>query len=178
MLIDIIFAVLLVIACIRGYQRGLVIALFSVIAFIIGLAAALKLSTVVAHYMEGSVNVSARWLPFIAFFLVFLVVVLLIRLGGKMIEKSLQLVLLGWLNKLGGILFFAALYIIIFSVFLFYAEKMHLVQPATIQSSQTYSFIQPWGPKLINGFGDLIPWFKDMFSDLEKFFESLQGRIS
>lgn len=178
MLIDIILAALLVIACIRGYQRGLVIALFSVIAFIIGLAAALKFSTVVAHYLEGSVNVSARWLPFIAFLIVFLGVVLLIRLGGKMIEKSLQLVLLGWLNKLGGILFFAALYIIIFSVFLFYAEKMHLVQPATIQSSQTYSFIQPWGPKLINGFGDLIPWFKDMFSDLEKFFESLHGRLS
>ena len=178
MLIDIIFAVLLVIACIRGYQQGLVIALFSVIAFIIGLAAALKLSTVVAHYLEGSVNVSARWLPFISFLVVFLIVVLLVRLGGKMIEKSLQLVLLGWLNRLGGILFFAAFYIIIFSVFLFYAEKMHLIQPSTIQSSQTYSFIQPWGPKLINGFGDLIPWFKDMFSDLEKFFESLQGRIS
>ena len=178
MLIDITFAVLLVIACIRGYQRGLVIALFSVIAFIIGLAAALKLSAAVAVYLQGTVNVSNKWLPFISFLVVFLVVVLLIRLGGKMIEKSLQLVLLGWLNRLGGIVFFVVLYTIIFSVFLFYAEMLHFIQPSVIESSQTYSFVQPWGPKLINGFGDLIPWFKDIFSDLEKFFESLQGRIS
>ena len=178
MLIDIIFAVLLVIACIRGYQQGLVIALFSVIAYIIGLAAALKLSATVASYLQGAVNVSNKWLPFISFLVVFLVVVLLIRLGGKMIEKSLQLVLLGWLNRLGGIVFYAVVYIIIFSVFLFYAEMLHFIQPSTIQSSQTYPFVQPWGPKLINGFGDLIPWFKDMFSDLEKFFESLQRQIS
>jgi len=176
MLIDIVAAALLVIACLRGYQRGLVVAFFSVIAFIIGLAAALKLSAVAAGYLEGSVNVSSRWLPFISFFIVFIIVVLLIRLGAKLVEKSLQLVLLGWLNRLGGIVFYAALYLIIFSIFLFYAEQLQLVKPSMIQSSLTYSFVQPWGPKVINGFGAVIPLFKDLFTDLEKFFASIPVR--
>lgn len=176
MLIDIVVAVLLVIACLRGYQRGLVVALFSVIAYIIGLAAALKLSAAVAGYLEGSVNISSRWMPFISFIIVFIIVVLLIRLGAKMVEKSLQLVLLGWLNRLGGIVFYLALYLIIFSIFLFYAEQLQLVKPSMIQSSQTYSFVQPWGPKVINGFGAVIPIFKDLFSDLEKFFASIPVR--
>lgn len=178
MIIDLILAALLVLACIKGYQRGLVVALFSVIAFIAGLAAALKLSAVVATYLQGSVSVSAKWLPFISFILVFAGVVLLIRLGAKIIEKSVQLVLLGWLNRLGGILFFAILYVIIFSIFLFYAEKLHLVSAATVQSSITAEYVQPWGPRLINGIGSVIPFFKDMFQELENFFQELPGKVS
>jgi membrane protein required for colicin V production len=177
MLIDFIFAVLMVIACIKGYQRGLILAVFSIVAFIIGLAAALKLSTLVADWMKDSISVSAKWLPFISFVVVFFAVVLLVRWGGKLIEKSLQVVMLGWLNRIGGIVFYAALYIIIFSVFLFYAEKLQLVKPSVIESSVTYSFVHPWGPKVIDGFGSIIPVFKDMFSRLEEFFSGLSNKI-
>ena len=178
MLIDFIFAVLMVIACIKGYRRGLILAVFSIVAFIIGLAAALKLSTVVADWMKDSVSVSAKWLPFISFVVVFFGVVLLVRWGGKLIEKSFQVVMLGWLNRLGGIVFYAALYIIIFSIFLFYAEKLQLMKPSVIESSVTYSFVQPWGPKVIDGFGTIIPVFKDMFSRLEEFFGGLSNKIA
>ncbi len=177
MLIDFIFAVIIVIACIKGYQRGLILAVFSIIAFIIGLAAALKLSTVVADHMKDSISVSAKWLPFISFVVVFFVVILLVRWGGKLIEKTFQVVLLGWLNRIGGIVFFATLYIIIFSIFLFYAEKLQLLKPSVIDSSLTYHFVQPWGPKVIDGFGNIIPVFKDMFAQLEDFFSGLSNKI-
>ncbi len=177
MIIDFIFAVLIVIACIKGYQRGLILAVFSIIAFIVGLAAALKLSTVVANHFKGSISVSDKWLPFISFVIVFFAVVLLVRWGGKLIEKTFRLVMLGWLNRLGGIIFYAALYIIIFSIFLFYAEKLQVLKPSAIESSLTYSFVQPWGPKVINGFGNIIPVFKDMFDQLELFFSGLSNKI-
>ncbi len=177
MLIDFTFAALLILAIIKGYQKGLILAIFSIIAFIIGLAAALKLSTAVAVYLKDSISVSAKWMPFIAFALVFLVVVLLVRLGAKLVEKTFQAVLLGWVNRIGGILLYAALYFIILSIFIFYAEKLQLLQPEAIKSSQTYPFIQPWGPKVMNGFGSLIPVFKDMFTELGDFFNSLSNKI-
>ena len=177
MLIDLIFSVLLIIAIIKGYQKGLIIALFSIIAFIIGLAAALKLSAVAAVYLKDSVNISAKWLPLLAFVIVFFIVILLVRLGGKLIEKAFQIVLLGWLNRIGGIVLYATLYIIIFSIFLFYAEKLQLVQSTVIQSSQTYNFLQPWGPIVMDNFGKIIPLFKDMFTELESFFNSVSNKI-
>ena len=76
-MIDIIFAIIIIIACIKGYQKGLIIAVFSIIAFIIGLAAALKLSAVVAGWLNGQANISAKWLPFISFALVFLLLYIL-----------------------------------------------------------------------------------------------------
>jgi len=178
MLIDLVFAALVVIAIFRGYQKGLILAVFSVIAFIIGLAAALKLSVAVAAYLKDSISISAKWLPFLAFALVFFAVVLLIRLGAKLIEKVFQAVLLGWLNRLGGMLLYMVLYLIILSIFVFYAEKLQLLKPSVIQNSITYSFIQPWGPKVMDSFGKLIPVFKDMFTELGDFFNSLSNKIS
>lgn len=178
MFLDFIFAIIIVLAIIKGYQRGLIIGVFSLIAVVIGLAAAMKLSTAVAGYIGKSVKISEQWLPVISFALVFFVVLILIRVGAKAIERTAEFVMLGWANRLGGIVFYAAMYIIVFSVLLFYASQMDIIKEDTIQQSATYSFVQPWGPKAINGFGAIIPVFKNMFTELENFFSSISEKIS
>lgn len=176
-MIDIIFIILLLIAIFRGYRKGLIVALFSIVAIIVGLAAALKLSATVAGYLQNNIDISAKWLPFISFIVVFLVVAALVNLGAKLIEKSFEMALLGWINRIGGILLFIILYVIIFSVFLFYAEKIHLFSEATIQSSKVFPYVKPWGPKVIDSFGKILPIFKDMFTQLGEYFESLSTKI-
>ncbi|HEY6063236.1 MAG TPA: CvpA family protein [Chitinophagaceae bacterium] len=178
MLLDLIYAVIIILAVLQGYRRGLVVGLFSLVAVIIGLAAAMKLSIVAGNYIGKVIKISNEWLPIISFAVVFLLILLLIRLGARAIEKAVDMVMLGWLNKIGGIIFYAALYTIIFSVLLFYAAQMKLLQPETISKSVTYSFIQPWGPKAINGFGSIVPLFKDLFGELEHFFDGIAKKIS
>jgi membrane protein required for colicin V production len=175
MLIDFAFVVMMALAIFRGYSRGLIVAVFSLLAFIVGLAAAVKLSAVVAGWLGQNVNVSKEWLPVVSFALVFFVVVLLVRMGAKMIEKSVQFALLGWVNRLGGIVFFGILYLIIFSILLFYAEQLGVLKPETIKASKTYEFVKPWGPKAIDGLGTVIPWFKGLFAELESFFGRVAG---
>lgn len=170
MIIDILFCVLLLMAVVKGWQRGLVIAVFSVIAFIVGIAAAMKLSTVVAAWLKDSTNVSVQWLPFLSFAIVLIGVILLIRWGANLIEASLEVTLMGWVNRLGGMLLYIIVYTLAFSVLLFYATQLKLLNEHTIAQSVTYSKIQPLGPMVINTFGRLIPWFKDMFTELEDFF--------
>lgn len=177
MLIDIIFIVLLVTAIFKGYTKGFIIAIFSVLALIIGLAAAIKLSVITAAWLKDAVHIAAKWLPVIAFGLVFLIVVLLVRLGAKALQKTAEFALLGWVNKLAGILLYMALYTVILSVLLFYAEKVNIIEQNTIVSSKTYSFIKPWGPKAVNSIGTLVPFFKDMFHQLEDFFAGLSDKI-
>lgn len=178
MILDIILVIVIIVAMIRGYQKGLIVGVFSFIALVIGLAAAIKLSTVVAGYIGRSVKISQQWLPLIAFALIFLVVVLLVRAAAAFIEKSVQFVMLGWLNRLGGIIFYVAIYVTIFSVVLFYAEQMKIIQPATTIKSITYSYIQPVGPEAINSFGAVVPVFKNMFSDLKHFFSNMSHNMS
>ena len=170
MFIDIIGLILLVWAVFKGLRNGFVVAVFSFLAFIIGLAASLKLSTVAAEYLGSNTNIGQRWLPFIAFAAVFLIVVLLVRLGARAIESVLRIAMLGWLNRLGGILFYALLYLFIFSILLFYAEQLHLIKKETLSSSLLYPYIGPLAPKIIDALGYILPFFKNMFSQLQDFF--------
>jgi membrane protein required for colicin V production len=177
MIIDVLVAIALVIAIIKGFQKGFIIAVFSVLAFIAGIAAALKLSASVAVWLDNSTNIAAKWLPFISFVLVFAAVILLVRLGAKIIEKAVTFALMGWLNKLLGILLYAVLYCIILSVFLFYAQQLHLFSDTTIKESVTWSYINPWAPVIINKIGTVIPLFKDLFEELGKFFEQINTHV-
>lgn len=177
MILDIVFAVVLILAIIRGYQRGLIIGIFSFVAIIVGLAAAIKLSAVAAGYIGSAVKISDQWLPVISFIVVFLVVVLLIRWGANAIESTVEVVMLGWLNKMGGILLYIVIYTIVFSVVLFYTEQVKIIQTETIRQSVMYPYIQPWGPKAIDGVGRVIPVFKDMFTELENFFAAVSKDI-
>jgi membrane protein required for colicin V production len=176
-MIDVVFAILMLFAVIKGYQKGFIIALFSIIAFILGLAAALKLSAVVAVYLGNATTVSEKWLPVISFILVFVIVVFLVHLGGKLIEKTFELALMGWLNRLAGVLLYVFLYTLFFSLFLFYADRLQLFEKTTIVASKVYPIVQPFGPQVINGLGILVPMFKDMFIQLETFFEGVSDKI-
>ena len=173
MLIDIIAFILLLVAAFKGLRKGLIVAVFSFLAFIIGLAAALKLSTAMADYIGENVAVSQRWLPFLAFIVVFLIVVLLIRLGAKLLQGAVQMVMLGWANRIGGLIFFVLIYFFIYSILLFYATQLNLIKPETIKASVTYDYIAPFGPKVIEVLGSVIPFFKDMFKELLQFFDAV-----
>ncbi len=176
MLIDLIVFVLLLLALFKGLRKGFIVAIFSFIAAIIGLAAALKLSALAAAYIGSSVSISDRWLPVVAFLAVFFIVVLLVRLGAKAIEGVVRVAMLGWLNRLGGFVFYALLYIFVFSIILFYASEVGFVKKETIDASLTYHLIQPLGPKVIAGLGVVVPIFKNMFTELEHFFDHVSKK--
>src|SRR5258706_6749081 len=177
MILDLCFAVIFILAIFRGYRRGLIVGIFSFVAIIVGLAAAIKLSLVVASYIGKSVKVSEQWLPIIAFIVVFVGVVLLVRLGANFIQRTAEVAMLGWLNRLGGIVLYLAIYIAVFSVLLFYADQVDLLRSETKEKSVTYSFVSSVGPKAINAIGTVVPFFKNMFVDLENFFDDISHKM-
>lgn len=171
MLIDVIAFVLFLLAVFKGLRKGLIVAVFSFLALLVGLAAALKLSVLMAGYIGSNVTVSQRWLPFVAFVVVFVAVVLLVRLGAKLLEKAVQAAMLGWANRLGGVVFYVLIYFFVYSILLFYATQLNLLKPDAVQASVTYGWIEPWAPTLVEGLGKVIPFFRDLFSALLQFFE-------
>jgi membrane protein required for colicin V production len=173
MFIDFIFVLLLAMAAWKGFSKGLIVAIFSFLAIFIGLAAALKLSAVVAGWLAGSTNIGSYWLPFLSFVLVMIGVAFLVRLGGRVLERTANALLLGPFNKLGGFLLYAIIYLLLYSVLLFYSNQLGLLKETTIAGSKTFHWIAPWGPRAINGLGRIIPLFRDLFAQLQQFFDSM-----
>ncbi len=176
MLIDIIVFILLLMAIFKGLSKGLIVAVFSFLGFFIGLAAALKLSTIAASYIGDNVSISQRWLPVLAFAVVFILVVLLVRMGARAVESLIRLAILGWINKIGGVFLYILLYLFIFSIILFYAEQLRLIKPPSLNASVTYPYLQPLGPKFIEAIGVIVPFFKNMFNELTQFFEGVSDK--
>src|SRR6478609_4326995 len=103
MIIDIIFVAMMLMALFKGLRKGFIVALFSFLAFFIGLAAAIKLSAIVATQFSQTIHATGFWLPVISFLLVFLLVAFLVRLGARWFQKTIELAWLGWMNRLLGV---------------------------------------------------------------------------
>jgi membrane protein required for colicin V production len=170
--IDIVFAIILVFAIYKGYSRGLIVAVFSFVAVMVGMAAALKLTTVAVLYAQQHWQIHTRWLPVLCFICLFVGVVLLVRLGATLMQKLVELAMMGWLNKLGGIILYSAIFIIAYSVLLWIANQLYWLSPETKLQSVVYPYIEHLGPAVMNGLGRIIPIFKDMFAGLQSFFDN------
>ena len=151
-------------------RKGLIVALCSALGLVIGLAAALKLSAVVATHLKKDFSISDFWLPVLSFVLVFAAAAFAVRIIAGVIEAAVEAVWLGWANKAGGALLFAALYTTVYSIFLFYALQMHFISRDSASRSHAYAFIQPWGPYVMERIGIWFHSFKDVFAELQDFF--------
>ncbi len=171
--IDVICLVLLALAIYKGFQKGLIVAVFAFLGIFIGLAAALKLSAMLAKALGNYTHIAASWLPFLAFLLIMLGVWVLVRMGAALIKAAFEMVLLGWLNTVGGVLIYAFLYLIVFSILLFYAKQLQLLQSVDLTASKAYPYLESMAPTMMHWFGKLIPIFKDSFQELTLFFERI-----
>jgi membrane protein required for colicin V production len=167
----------MVLAILQGLSRGFIVAIFSLFAFIIGLAAALKLSAMVAKHLHDKMNIGGYFLPILSFAIVFVGVALLVRWAAILIKKAASLAFLGWIDTLAGILLYAIIYLLSFSVFLFFGTRIHLIGPEVQTASKTYFFIEPFGPKVIGFLGKVLPFFSHMFSDLERYFDGISKKV-
>jgi len=143
MLIDFFFLGTMLAAIYKGLRNGLVVAVFSMVGWIIGLVFAVRFSGRVAQLLESSLPIGPRWLSIIAFTLIFIAVTLAIRILAGIIEKTMQLTLTGWINKVGGIFFYVILYTLIFCVIIYFADKVKLLSEDATSSSRIFHAFQP-----------------------------------
>lgn len=167
MFIDVIFLILISFACFQGMKKGLVRSLLSFVAIFIGLAFAMKLSTVVSDYLSKAGWENKIWLPFISFIIVIAIIFIGIQWLGKVLEKTAEAFMLGWVNKLGGVLIYLFLYGLLFSIFLHYAKQFNLISDETIGHSNFYPYLAPLAQDLFLYIGKIIPWLKSAVTEWE-----------
>lgn len=172
MLLDVVVMVLLALALYKGFTKGLIVAGASFLAYLVGLAAALKLSAVVAAAISESSGGTSRWLPVLAFVFLFIAVVLGVRLLARAVEGLVNIAMMGWANKLGGFFLYALLYGTVVSVVVFYATQLGFEN--AFAQSVTYPFLIQLAPALMAGLAWVFPFLENIFGSLTQFF----GRFS
>src|SRR5271170_6830443 len=98
MVLDVIGIILILLFFIRGYSRGFILAAFSVLAILLGILCALKLSQALSTWLLARGYVTSGWVQVISYILLFVGVVLIVHLIARMLQKVVEGLMLGFVN--------------------------------------------------------------------------------
>jgi membrane protein required for colicin V production len=152
-LLDIILLVPLVWLAYRGLRRGLIIELASLAALILGIYASIHFSWFAADLLAEWLNIEPEYMSIVSFIVTFIAVVVLVYSVGKVIEKMVDMVALGFLNKLLGSVFGLIKAVLFMSVILLlissFDKNESLISPELKQESRLYKPIASVIPMII-----------------------------
>ena len=103
--IDILLLVILGFGLVRGFMRGLIIEMASLLAIVVGIYGAIHFSFFTARLLGELMPSSQQTIEVVAFGITLIVLMLAVMFLAKVLTKMLKAAELGFLNRLAGALF-------------------------------------------------------------------------
>ncbi len=167
---DLIILVPLLIGAYKGFKDGLIIEIFSFLALILAIIGGFKLLHVVMEYMRDNWDIDGEWLPFVAFLLIFIAIVLLTNVAGKTLSKVVQLTFLGVFDKLGGAVLAVFKYALGLSILIWILDKMEINLPAGwVGESVIYPYLEPLANTMWEIVAAIFPVATDFFESIREY---------
>lgn len=122
--IDVLISILLIWALIKGFRKGFIIELASLLALVLGIFGAIKFADFTAAYLSESVNLPEDYTPLIAFALTFIVIVVGVHFLARLIQGFVKMIALNIFNRIAGAIFSAGKSLLILCFVLFFVESI------------------------------------------------------
>jgi membrane protein required for colicin V production len=162
--LDICLALFILLGAYHGYKAGFLLELFSLFAVILGVLCGFKLMGSVMILLAEKFDVNEKVLPYIAFIVVFLIVVSAVNLLGKLISASVNRSFLGAFDKTVGGLLGLLRTAFMFSVVLWIVDALKLsFLPNWTKGSWLYPIVADFAPTVTGWISELLPFFRDVF---------------
>lgn len=157
-LLDIIILVPLLWGAYKGFTKGFVMEIVSLLAFVLAILIAFKTLHIGIELIRPHLDAES-FLPVISFVLIFISVVLLVNLIGKLIKKFLNISLLGKVDDIAGAILGALKWAFGLSTILWLMNQAQIVVPNdVVEDSVIFPYLVKYGPMLINSFSAVIPF--------------------
>ena len=130
----------------RGFTKGLIIELASLLALTLGIYGALHFSSLTFEFLSHYVEIKTVYLQLVSYGLTFLIIVMLISLTGKILTMLIKLVALGFINRMMGAIFGGIKVLLILSVFISFFDRFNkqfgMINDEILSSSLMYNPIR------------------------------------
>ncbi len=138
--IDIVILIPLLWAGYRGFTKGVIIEVASIVAFVLGVWGGIHFSDLIGDFVKE--NISDQYEPVISFTIIFIAIVVGVFVIGKTLEKVVNLAQLKIANKVAGAIFGVGKIVLIWSFLIIiinqYDSKFHFIPDETKDSSLLY----------------------------------------
>lgn len=156
--IDICIGVPLLWAIYRGFTKGFILAIASLIGLWLGIWGSIRFSSYLIPLLKDKFEITSTYLPIAAFFITFLLIILLIYLLALLIQKAVEGMALGVFNKIAGAVFNFLKYALLMSVFISIlngVEQYHPILPPKLKKeSVLYNTMGKFAPAIIPSFNE------------------------
>jgi membrane protein required for colicin V production len=162
--VDIVIGIILAVGAFLGYRRGFLLELFFLLAIVLGVFLSFKLMGVGMEYLAEKFNADKKVLPYISFAIIFLIVVALVSLIGKIIKNSVDKTFLGKIDAVAGAALGVIKHAFGVSVIIWLVEAFQIAFPeGWKEESVLYPIAAKVAPTLSEYFGEFLPFFKETF---------------
>lgn len=160
-ILDIILLICFIPALVQGIRKGFIAQAISIISIIAGVWASARFANMVSEWVGQYITASEQVLKVVSFALILVVVFILLALIGKALEGVFKLVMLGWLNKLLGVVFAllktGIIVGLVIMAFTSLNDTFHFVKESVLNDSVLY-------PPLKKIAYEIFPYLKDMLT--------------
>ncbi|MDD3806807.1 MAG: CvpA family protein [Candidatus Marinimicrobia bacterium] len=141
---DIIAIIIFAWFLVKGYFNGLIMGSFRLIGLILGVILGSNYSVSLGNALFGRFDWNPTLVMALGFVIIFLLVIIAAQLLANLIRSLMHVVLLGWVDKLGGVALGALKAIILLCVIFWIFDVMpqNTWVPKVKQNSQTYQMLQ------------------------------------
>ena len=146
-ILDIVLIIPLLYGAWRAFNKGFIMALFTILALLIGLYAAFHFSDKVSHFISAQTDSMPKYLPAFSFLVLFLLVGACIYFGGKALEQAIKIAQLSLANKLLGAVVGLIKWAYFVGSFLVFINAVDLKEQFLNKELKTKSLIYP----IVNG---------------------------
>ena len=156
--IDIIIIIVLALGMIGGFINGLVKEVASLAALILGIWGAIRFSSFTAGRLYDYFDMAGKYVGIISFLITFGIIVIIIHFIGLLVDKLMEAVALGFINRLLGIVFGLFKSVLIMSVIFVVLNVIDARRPflpkEKIEQSMLYSPISDIAPAIFPIIGE------------------------
>lgn len=162
--IDIALALFILLGAYHGYKAGFLLELFSLVAVVLGVLGGFMLMGWTMVQLGNKFNVDGKVLPYVAFALVFLLIVIVVNLLGKLIKASVDKSFLGSIDAAAGGALGMLRTTFMLSVVLWIIDslKFKFLSQWTV-GSRLYALVAGLAPKFTDWISELLTEFAHMF---------------
>ncbi len=150
--IDLVFAILLLWAAYRGFTKGFIVQLATLAALLLGILGAVMFSDFTSGLIIKKFEVSGQYLPIISFAITFIAIVVAVHLLAKALNKLIDAIALGIVNRLLGVLFSVLKIAFIISIILVLINKAdsryNFIPDETKEKSMLYKPLSNFAPMI------------------------------
>ncbi|MCK4287637.1 MAG: CvpA family protein [Bacteroidales bacterium] len=137
----------------KGFTKGFIIELTLLVALVLGVFIAINFSYFAADFLTDNTKIAHKYISIIAFVITFIAIVIAAFAVGKLLEKVINLLLLGFINKIAGCLFGILKAAFILSVIIFiinsFDSKQAVITKKIRENSILYKPIASIAPYII-----------------------------